>query len=80
MNLGISRVLTVRNQTGGQVRFKLTNPNNGTHNGSISGNGETMVNSSVFAQTVELTYNGVTITVPYPADGILTVTEAMFTA
>lgn len=80
VNLGISRVLTIDSKLSGMLSYKLVNGSGGAHSGTIRGNAVTNVSTTVFAQTVELTYNGVTITVPYPADGILTVTSAMFTA
>lgn len=52
----------------------------GTHNGGTYSGGSMTVLANVFVTTIELTYNGVTVTVDFPESGVLTVTEAMFPA
>ena len=80
VNLGVSRVLTIDSKLSGVLSYKLVNGSGSTHSGTILGNAVTDVSTTVFAQTIELTYNGVTVTVDYPESGVLTVTEAMFPA
>lgn len=80
VNLGISRVLTIDSKLSGMLSYKLVNGSGGAHSGTIRGNAVTDVSTTVFAQAIELTYNGVTVTVDYPESGVLTVTEAMFSA
>ena len=77
--LTMMKKLTLKNETGGSVAYDYSSSNHSA-SGSVWTNGTNELNMYFAAETINLTYNGTTITVDVPDDGILTITEAMFTA
>ena len=77
--LTMMKKLTLKNETSGSVAYNYSSTNHSA-SGSVWINGTSEFDMYFMAKTINLSYAGKNITVDVPADGILTITEAMFTA